>query len=330
MALVHVDPDRPDPTKLRSAAETLRNGGLVAFPTETVYGLGAHALDPKAVAGIYAAKGRPAYNPLIVHVADAQAARALVTEWPSSAALLARAFWPGPLTMVLHKADAVPAAITAGLPNVGIRVPAHPVALALLREAGIPVAAPSANKFTEISPTTAQHVIASLGDAVDVVVDGGPTTVGIESTVVDLTGPVPRVLRPGMISATQIAEVVGAIDDTPIVVPDGAARSSPGMVDRHYAPHARVLLFDDATREAALAEAARTAAQGGRVGSMALAPLPVDAPVTMPGDAAAYAKRMYAELHALDEARCTLILIERVPETPAWAGVRDRLERASR
>ncbi|HEU4988842.1 MAG TPA: L-threonylcarbamoyladenylate synthase [Gemmatimonadaceae bacterium] len=330
MALVRVDPDHPDPKALRTAAATLRNGGLVAFPTETVYGLGAHALDPRAVAGIYAAKGRPAYNPLIVHVADAQAAQALVTNWPLSAELLSRAFWPGPLTMVLPKSDAVPAAITAGLPNVGIRVPAHPVALALLRQAGVPVAAPSANKFTEISPTTAQHVIDSLGDAVDLVVDGGPTTVGIESTVVDLTGPTPRVLRPGMISAAQIAAVVGAVDDRPVVVEEGAARSSPGMVDRHYAPHAHVRLFDEATRGDALADATAVSKTGARVGSLAFSALPVDEPRVMPANAAAYAKRLYAELHALDERGCALILIERLPATPEWAGVRDRVERAAR
>jgi L-threonylcarbamoyladenylate synthase len=330
MALVRVDPDHPDPAALRTAAETLRNGGLVAFPTETVYGLGAHALDPKAVAGIYAAKARPAYNPLIVHVADAQAAQALVTDWPTTAELLSRAFWPGPLTMVLPKSAVVPAAITAGLPNVGIRVPAHPVALALLREAGIPVAAPSANRFTEVSPTTAQHVIDSLGDAVDVVVDGGPTTVGIESTVVDLTGPTPRVLRPGMISAAQIAAVVGAVDERPVVVAEGAARSSPGMVDRHYAPSARVVLFDDATRAAALAEAASVSERGGRVGSIAFAELPVEVPHKMPANASAYAKRLYATLRSLDSLSCALILIERVPAAPEWAGVRDRIERAAR
>ena len=330
MPTVHIDPANPNTPQLRQAAEALRRGQLVAFPTETVYGLGAHALDEQAVAGIYAAKGRPSYNPLIVHVADAQAAQALVADWPMSAELLSRAFWPGPLTMVLPKRAIVPDAITAGLPNVAIRVPAHPVALALLREAGIPVAAPSANRFTQVSPTTAAHVIESLGDAVDLVVDGGPTTVGIESTVVDLTGPVPRVLRPGMISAAQIAAVVGAVDDQPAPVEAGAARSSPGMVDRHYAPNARVLLFDDASRHTALADAATVSANGGRVGSIAFAPMPVDVPHTMPANAAAYAKRLYATLRLLDSMSCSLVLIERVPDAPEWAGVRDRVERAAR
>lgn len=330
MELLRVDPAAPDPAAIARAAAVLRAGGLVAFPTETVYGLGAHALDEGAVARIYAAKGRPAYNPLIAHVADADGARALVSDWPLSAELLARAFWPGPLTMVLPKRVGVPDAITAGLPSVAVRVPGHPVALALLAAAAIPVAAPSANKFTEVSPTTAGHVIASLGDAVDVVLDGGPTTVGIESTVVDLTGAVPRVLRPGMIGAAQIGAVVGAMDDRPVLVQDGAARSSPGMVDRHYAPRARVLAFDGATREAALGEARQAAAQGLRVGGLAFGALPVAEARVMPRAAAAYARRLYAALHELDACGCGLVLVERVPDTPEWAGVRDRLERAAR
>ncbi len=330
MELLRVDPSNPDRATLRVAAEALRHGGLVAFPTETVYGLGAHALDEAAVARIYAAKGRPSYNPLIVHVTDAEGAKALVSDWPRSAELLARAFWPGPLTLVLPKRDVVPHAITAGLGTVAVRVPAHPVALALLREARIPVAAPSANRFTELSPTTAAHVTESLGDVVDLVVDGGPTTVGIESTVVDLTGPTPRVLRPGMISAAQIADVVGSVNETPVPVEEGAARSSPGMVDRHYAPRARLLLFDDDTRAAAIAEATAAAVDGARVGSLAFDPLPVSDARVMPRIAGAYASRLYAELHALDELECDLVLVERVPAAAEWAGVRDRLERAAR
>jgi L-threonylcarbamoyladenylate synthase len=330
MDLIRIDPTDPDPLVLRHAAAVLRAGGLVAFPTETVYGLGAHALDPEAVARIYLAKGRPAYNPLIAHVADREGARALAAEWPAAAELLARAFWPGPLTMVLPKRAVVPDAVTAGLPSVAVRMPAHPVALALFRVAGLPVAAPSANRFTELSPTTAAHVVASLGDAVDVVLDGGPTTVGIESTVVDLTGAVPRVLRPGMISAGQLAAVVGALDDRSLEIARNAPRSSPGMMERHYAPRARVLAFDDETRDAALAEAASVAASGGRVGSIGFDRLRVAEPRVLPRNAAGYAARLYAELHDLDARRCTLVLVERVPDTPEWAGLRDRLERAAR
>ncbi len=330
MELLPVDPTVPDPAPLRRAAAALRAGRLVAFPTETVYGLGAHALDPAAVARLYAAKGRPAHHPLIVHVADADGARALVAEWPLAAEILARSFWPGPLTVVLPKRPTVPNAVTAGLPSVAVRVPGHPVALALLRAASIPVAAPSANRFTELSPTTAAHVVASLGDAVDLVLDAGPATVGIESTVVDLTGAVPRVLRPGMIGAAQIGVVLGAMDERPVAVDAGAPRPSPGMEERHYAPRARLVPFDDATRDAALAEAAAAAARGARVGGVAFSPLPVAEPRVMPRDAAAYARRLYAELHALDERGCALVLVERVPNTPAWTAVRDRLERAAR
>ena len=330
MKLLRVDPSNPDRAALQAAAAVLRGGGLVAFPTETVYGLGAHALDESAVAGIYAAKGRPSYNPLIVHVADVDGARRLVADWPTSAELLARAFWPGPITMVLPKRPLVPDAITAGLPNVAVRVPGHPVALALLREARLPVAAPSANRFTQLSPTTAAHVVEGLGDRVDLVLDGGPTTVGIESTVVDLTGPAPRVLRPGMISAAQIGNVVGAMDDQPVAVEAEAPRSSPGMVDRHYAPRARVLLFDEFTHGTVVAQAAAAAEAGARVGSLAFSPLPVAEARVMPRDAAAYARRLYAELHALDEAGCELVLVERVPSGTEWAGLLDRLERAAR
>ena len=330
MQLLRVDPGNPDPAAIRTAAGLLTRGGLVAFPTETVYGLGAAALDDRAVARIYAAKGRPGYNPLIVHVAGPEGVASLVSDWPMPAELLARAFWPGPLTLVLPKQPAVPDEVTAGLPTVAVRVPAHPVALALLREAAIPIAAPSANRFTKLSPTTAAHVIASLGDAVDAVVDGGPTTVGIESTVVDLTAATPRLLRPGMISAAQIAAVVGAVDDRPVEVAAGAARPSPGLVDRHYAPRARVILFDESSRERALAEARVAAAQGDRVGSLAFAPLPVLEARVMPRDPAAYANRLYAELHALDEAGCAMVVVEQVPTTADWAGVHDRLERSAR
>jgi len=330
MELLRVDPGAPDAAVLRVAARVLRDGGLVAFPTETVYGLGANALDESAVARLYAAKGRPRFNPLIVHVVDVEGARALVSHWPKSAEQLARTFWPGPVTLVLLKRDIVPDGITAGLSSVAVRVPAHPVALTLLREAGIPVAAPSANRFTELSPTTAAHVVESLGSSVDIVLDGGPTIVGIESTVVDLTGALPRVLRPGMIGAAQIAAVVGALDERPMSAADGEARPSPGLVERHYAPSARLLPFDEGTRDAAIARAIAEAVAGARVGSVAFTPLPVTDARVMPRDATAYARRLYAELHALDELECDLILVERVPDAPEWAGVRDRLERAAR
>ena len=241
-----MDAGHPGPQLLAHAASVIRRGGLVAFPTETVYGLGANALDAAAVARIFAAKGRPSFNPLIVHVPAVAQAQELVTDWPEVAEQLARAFWPGPLTLVLGKRDVVPDIVTAGLANVAVRVPSHPIALALLRAARRPIAAPSANRYTRLSPTTAAHVAASLGDAVDLVIDGGPTTVGIESTVVDVTGPVPRLLRPGMLGLDALRAVVGEVAP-PVAAPavdDEAPRPSPGMTARHYAPHASDSLGD--------------------------------------------------------------------------------------
>ncbi len=329
MILLRVDPASPDPAALRPAADTLRGGGLVAFPTETVYGLGAHALDPEAVARIYAAKGRPGYNPLIVHVADADAARALTSAWPREADALASAFWPGPLTLVLPRNDAVPDSVTAGLPSVALRVPAHPVAHALLRLAGIPVAAPSANRSTEVSPTTAQHVVRSLGERVDVIVDGGPCPVGIESTVLSLAGPVPTLLRPGTISVDDLRPVIGGVA-LPSAAPDAtAARPSPGMLDRHYAPRAQLRLFDpQENARLPVGSDARTAAL--LIGPPRLTAIPPEMDVIrMPESPAEYAAALYGTLHDLDDRGYALVWVEQPPATSAWAGVRDRLRRAA-
>jgi L-threonylcarbamoyladenylate synthase len=330
MRIIPVDADAPGGA-VAEAARVLREGGLVAFPTETVYGLGAHALDPAAVERIYRAKGRPAYNPLIVHVASVGQARALSSAWPAAADRLAERFWPGPLTLVVPRAAEIPDAVSAGLPTVGIRVPAHPVAHALLEAAAIPVAAPSANRSTHVSPTTAAHVARSLGERVDVILDGGPTPVGIESTVLTLAGPIPTVLRPGSISLDELREVLGEVHAGSDAPSGDAARPSPGMMDRHYAPSATVRLFDPAARDAALAGAASAAGEGRRVGVIAFAPAsaPGARVVAMPADAQAYAARLYAALHELDDAGCETIWIERVPETAAWAGIRDRLRRAA-
>lgn len=319
----------PDQEGLQRAGEVLRAGGLVAFPTETVYGLGAHALNGAAVEGIFRAKGRPSYNPLIVHVGDAAAARALATAWPEAAERLARAFWPGPLTLVLPKRPDVPDVVTAGLPSIALRVPAHPVALALLREAALPVAAPSANRSMQVSPTTAAHVARSLGDRVDLIVDGGATPLGIESTVLDLTGPEVVLLRPGTLTVPELEAVLGAPLAFP--APAGAAeapRRSPGMLDRHYAPRAPVRLLPAAE----LTSAAREhAARGERTGALLLgAPEAAIAhPVRMAGSAAGYASHLYAALHMLDELACDVILVERPPAAPEWAGINDRLRRAA-
>lgn len=328
MDLIRVDPRAPDPAAIARAADVLRAGRLVAFPTETVYGLGANALDAEAVARIYAAKGRPSYNPLIVHVADTRDALLVAADWPDSAEKLARLFWPGPLTLVLPKKPNVPDAVTAGLPSVAVRVPAHPVAHALLAAARLPVAAPSANRSMLLSPTSAAHVAKSLGDSVDVILDGGPTNVGIESTVVDLTTPAPTLLRPGMISADQLAAVLGPLAIAGPVAGD-SARSSPGMLDRHYSPHARLLLVEAGDVRDVVA---REHAGGRAVGALVITAdaAPETARVTrLPDDAGIYASRLYESLHAMDDAGCDVIVVERVPPGADWAGVRDRLERAA-
>jgi len=289
-----------DPLLIARAAELLRAGRLVAFPTETVYGLGANALDADAVKRIFEAKGRPYSSPLIVHVSSIGAARELAAEWPDSAERLARAFWPGPLTIIVPKSTRVPDVVTAGLPSVGLRMPAHPVGRALIEAAGLPVAAPSANRFTQLSPTTAEHVRESLGDRVDLILDGGPCEVGIESTVISLVGARARILRPGMISQTRIEEVIG-----PVEVGGGA--ESPGQHPKHYSPRTRLILGDSPKQ-----------GRGVRLDFS-----------NMPRDAAAYAERLYGILHELDAGGYDWISVEMPPDTPEWAGVRDRLTRAA-
>ena len=326
-----VDPDHPDAAIMRHAGELLRRGGLVAFPTETVYGLGANALDANAVARIFSAKGRPTFDPLIVHVLDIDAARAIARTWSEAAERLAAAFWPGPLTLVVPKQRTIPGIVTAGLDTVAVRVPSHPVARAILDAATVPVAAPSANRFTELSPTRGEHVVRALGDRVDLIVDGGPTTVGIESTVVDVSGAAPAILRPGTLSAPALAAALGALGiETPATSEAGdAPRRAPGMVRRHYAPRARLELLEGAARAPAIRAAAGRA---GTTGVLALAPLDGTAArvVLMPNDPAAYARALYHALHTLDAAGCDLVLVDMPPDTPAWTGVRDRLTRAAR
>jgi L-threonylcarbamoyladenylate synthase len=332
MRIVRVDPQHPSPSAIDDAAAILRSGGLVAFPTETVYGLGADALSAGAVQRIYRAKGRPSYNPIIVHVAHRDDISRIALDWPTSAARLADMFWPGPLTLVLPKRAEVPDAVSAGLPTVAIRVPAHPVAHALLTAARIPVAAPSANRSSMLSPTSGAHVAKSLGDEVDMILDAGPSPVGIESTVLDLTSSVPTILRPGSISRHEIEAIIGRVD---VVTrfdasQSDAPRPSPGMLDRHYAPRAKLLLVDPAMeRTRSRIETLRR--EGLLVGALTVTPVSSDAAtiVRMPDDPAAYAARLYEMLHALDDAGCDVILVERVPNTVAWDGIRDRLERAA-
>ena len=308
------------------AAAVLRAGGIVAIPTETVYGLAADALNPDAVAKIYAAKGRPSTNPLIVHVTSIDAAKALASTWPVAAQKLAEAFWPGPLTVIVPKNPVVPDAATAGLPNVAIRIPSHPVMRAVIDAAGTPLAAPSANRSQAVSPTRAAHVLKSLGANVDVILDAGTTEHGLESTVVDCTVVPPRVLRPGPVSILDLERVLGRVKAEDAVVGDDVARSSPGLSQRHYAPQASVRIVPVAKLASAIAEAPEPAAAfllGGAVlNSKATL-------VQMPAEPVAYGAILYNELHRMDDAGMKTIVVEEPPHAPGWEAVRDRLRRAS-
>jgi len=309
---------------IREAASILIAGGLVAFPTETVYGLGADGLNPAAVARIYAAKGRPATNPVILHVADVASAQALVSQWPVAAQALADRFWPGPLTLVLPAAAAVPAIVRAGGPTVALRCPAHRVALALIHAVGRPLAAPSANRSQQLSPTRAEHVASSLGEAVDLILDAGATEAGLESTILDLTCHPPRILRPGPISPAELAVVIGPVALWAGAVPAGDRQAAPGMAERHYAPRAKVLLVPAGSG---------VAVASGRTAYVAFGALPV-LPEGVHGialrlDAEAVGTRLYALLHELDDAGFECIVMEHPPAGDAWLAVRDRLQRAS-
>jgi L-threonylcarbamoyladenylate synthase len=341
--VIQVDPERPDAGDIGRAAEVLRGGGLVAFPTETVYGLGAHALDRAAVRRLFEAKGRPSSDPLIVHIASVEQLAALAAAVPETARLLAARFWPGPLTLVLPRGASVPHDVTAGLETVAIRVPSHPVARALLEAARIPVAAPSANLFSRPSPTRASHVLDDLAGRIELVLDGGPTPVGVESTVVDLSGDVPCVLRPGAVSIEALRAMLPRVDlrDAGGAGDEAGAMPSPGLLPMHYAPRAPLTLYhgDAASLGDALLDGARLAiAEGRRVGVLATAEdaaavrgLPVVvAELGSSHDADEVAARLYAALRELDAAQVDLILACDLPtDAGLWRALRDRLRRAA-
>ena len=308
---------------LDEALAALRRGEAIGFPTETVYGLAADAHDPEAVRRIYALKGRPSDHPLIVHVADAVTASRWAGAWPKAAEALAEAFWPGPLTLILPRAASVPDEVTGGQDTVGLRVPSHPMALALLRAFEGGLAAPSANRFGRISPTTAQHVREEFGEAVPIVLDGGDCEVGLESTIVDLSGDTPRILRPGKLSRPEIEALIGP-------VAEGSDSDSPrasGTLASHYAPRAGVELLARAPLVARYHELVK---RGDKVASLLRGqPFKSIKGEVLPSDLAGYGHALYAALRRLDAQGFDTLLAELPPHTAAWAAINDRLKRAS-
>ncbi len=346
--VIRVAADRPDPAVIARAAACLRDGGLVAFPTETVYGLGVNALNRPAVQRLFAAKERPATDPLIVHVGSIDSLTPLVMKVPEQVRVLGRHFWPGPLTLVLARSSQVPDEVTAGLPTVAVRLPMHPVARALIDAAAVPVAAPSANLFSRPSPTQASHVLADLVGRIDLIVDAGPTTIGVESTVLDLTSNPPTILRPGAVTLEMLQEVLelvtvaefGAQDrergNTPLL--------SPGMLEKHYSPRAPLTLFEGAAHSVLpklVAAAAAALAAGHTVGIIA-ADEDRDALARLSSDSRLFSRligrqdapdvvaaRLYSTLRELDEAGADVILVRGFSSHGLWAAVQDRLRRAA-
>jgi L-threonylcarbamoyladenylate synthase len=315
----------------RAVAE-LRAGEIAALPTETVYGLAANAFDSVAVEKIYQAKGRPAHNPIIVHVASLQMAQECVANWSNAAAKLAQSFWPGPLTIVLPKSAKVPDIVTAGGSTVGIRWPSHPFIQAVIKKCGFPLAAPSANRSNEISPTTAEHVEKSLGNSVSLIVDGGAANVGIESTVIDLVSAKPRILRPGMIHEDSLSAALGERAEFSQSSSDGALKS-PGMLPKHYAPKAKLVILSWENAGELKSNIAKFRCDPNVVHVVAHTRIPLDQGLgtvsVIPHDPEAFARALYAELHRCDEEGAKLIVVEAPPDEPAWRGIADRLARAA-
>lgn len=330
---------------VRRAVELLRAGEVVALPTETVYGLAANALDPIAVSKIYEIKGRPAHNPIIVHVASVKLAKQCASEWPALASRLAAAFWPGPLTLVLPRTKAIPDMVTAGGPTVGLRWPSHPLIQNVIRECGFPLAAPSANLSNRVSPTNAEHVRRQLGGKVRLIVDGGQCQVGIESTVLDMTDSPPRVLRPGMIHEHALVAVIGqtgirsAENGTCVSVP-----RSPGLLRKHYAPKAKLAVLswrDSADLRRQIADLRVSKREHARHSMSHISNCHIIAHTQIPAaecggevsviphDAEAFARALYGELHRCDEAGADLIVVEAPPEAAEWQAIADRLKRAA-
>lgn len=338
---IKVDPINPEASAVEEAGRVLRQGGLVAFPTETVYGLGANALDGRASARIYKAKGRPSDNPLIVHVAGIEEVGSLVESVSGTARVLMETFWPGPLALIMPARADVPAEVTAGLNTVAVRMPDHPVALALIKAAGVPVAAPSANLSGRPSPTTAQHVLQDLNGRIEAVLDGGQTGVGVESTVLDLTVPVPTVLRPGGVTPEDLREVLGRVEVDPAAASgffSGDKHRSPGMKYAHYAPRAPLFLIEGrpeavASKIAELAGEQRS--KGKRVGILSYSDshdFSAFGEVVLAGlreKPETVAAGLYAALRRFDELNVDLILAEGLEVSGVGLAVMNRLRKAS-
>lgn len=344
--MLKTNPSRPDAAVIDEAARVIVAGGLVAFPTETVYGLGADALNRRAVQAVFAAKGRPADNPLIVHVADVGELRRLAEDVPPEVDVLARHFWPGPLTVIVPRRPQVPDEVTAGLETVAVRVPDHPVALAIIRRSGRPVAAPSANRSGRPSPTEARHVWEDLRGRIDLIVDGGPCGIGLESTVLDLTAARPVILRPGAVTPDDLSPFIGPVEVDPAADGDGGnvegrepgAARSPGVKYRHYAPRTPCVLYEgppDAVARAVAERIRDERARGRRVGVLATE----DWAATYEADAvrvvgarsapAAVARNLYRGLRELDEAGVDLIVLEGIEPAGIGAAVMNRMRRAA-
>ena len=346
--VLKVDRDRPDPAAIEEAAQALRDGKLVVFPTETVYGLGAHALDPVAVQKIFAAKERPANDPLIVHIAHIGQVNQIAVGMPAGARRLALSFWAGPLTLILKKQPAVPDLVTAGLPNVAVRVPSHRVARALMEMAGIPIAAPSANRFSRPSPTTAAHVIEDLDGRVDLILDGGPTDIGLESTIVDFSVDPPVLRRPGGITLEQVQSLVPEVIVQAGQVSADQPQTSPGQLSRHYAPRATLTVFEGAPAalvQRIAAEARTAVARGSRVGILApeedlkaLAPLIAASaaagkiavqPYGSRADVDRAGRELFSAIRAIDATGVDAIFASSIGSDGLARAIRDRLVRAA-
>ena len=325
--------DQPESFRaaVQRAADLLRAGEVVALPTETVYGLAANALDARAAERIFQVKGRPAHNPIIVHVASIGMAKRCVARWPALAGKLARAFWPGPLTLVLPRAKKIPGIITARGPTVGVRWPSHPFIQAVIRECGFPLAAPSANPSNRLSPTNAEHVRKYLGDRIRLIVDGGPAQIGIESTVLDISGSPPRLLRPGMIHEVALLAVTGELAVGPGEDPE--VLRSPGLLRKHYSPKAKLAVWSWGEEAELELRSAKSEVRRSKTHVIAHTRIPAGGGWggvwVIPHDAAALARTIYATLHQCDEAGAELIVVEEPPDAPEWRAIADRLRRAA-